>query len=184
MRCISLHSIPSLPNLILKASTSHKVAQSLNCLETLSIVSCPVTQPKKPFNILTVQTHYTLHTSHIMGINPVFNKEVVGRRGGSAPCCVSMSILPRCVSSVCRVSCIVVAHLHYTSISAQSNPIFSLRFMISYGCRSNGDMLGELGEQGAVCTESESLLSTAKHVILWRIIVALSSAHLEKVYLL
>jgi len=41
-------------------------------------------------------------------------------------------------------------------------------------------MSEELGEQGAVCTESESLLSMEKHVILRRIITALSSALLRR----
>jgi len=117
-----------------------------------------------------------------VGINPVFDKEVVGQREGGTPCCVLMSILPRCASSLSRVSCIVVACLCCTSISARSDLISSLRFMISCGCRSDGDTFGESGEQEAVCTESELLLLMAKHIILQRIITVLSSALLRKVY--
>jgi len=77
----------------------------------------------------------------------------------------------------------VVACLRCASISTQSNLISSLRFMIGCRCRSDGDEL-ESGEHGVVCTKSELLLLTEKSVILQRIIAALSSALLEKVYLL
>jgi len=52
--------------------------------------------------------------------------------------------------------------------------------MVGCGCRGDGDISEELGEQGAVCTKSESLLSMEKHVILQRIVAALSSALLRR----
>jgi len=70
--------------------------------------------------------------------------------------------------------------LRCASISARSDPNSSSIFMIGCGCGSDGDALGESGEQGAVCAESESLLSTAKRVILRRIVAALSSALLRR----
>jgi len=74
----------------------------------------------------------------------------------------------------------VVVCLRCASISAQSDPNSSLIFMISCRCRGDGDMSEELGEQGAVCAESELLLSMEKCVILWRIVAALSSALLRR----
>jgi hypothetical protein len=109
------------------------------------------------------------------GINPVFDNKAVRQRGGSAPHCVSLSTSPRCVSSVSRVSCMVIDCLCCTFISAQRDLTSSSRFMICCGCGGDGDMFRESGEQGAVCAKSESLLSMVKHIILRRIITALSS---------
>jgi len=113
------------------------------------------------------------------GIPQAFD-EVVGQREGGVPCCLSLSITPRCMSNVSRDSCMVVVCLCYASISTQSDLNLSSIFMIGCRCGGDGDMLEELGEQGAVCAESESLLSMEKHVILWRIVTALSSALLRR----
>jgi len=115
------------------------------------------------------------------GIPQVFDQEVVGQREGGIPCCLSLSITPRHVSNVSRDSCMVVVCLHCSSISTRSDLNSSLIFMIGCRCGGDGDMSGELGEQGAVCAESKSLLSMEKCIILRRIITALSSALLSTV---
>ena len=96
------------------------------------------------------------------------------------PYCLSLSTTPSRASNVSRDSCMAVVCLCYASISTQSDLNLSSIFMIGCGCGSDGDASGESGEQGAVCTESELLLSMAKHVILRRIVAALSSARLRR----
>jgi hypothetical protein len=65
-------------------------------------------------------------------------------------------------------------------VSARSNPNSSSIFIIHCRCGGDGDTSEELGEQGAVCAESESLLLMEKRVILRRIVAALSSALLRR----
>jgi len=52
--------------------------------------------------------------------------------------------------------------------------------MLSCGCGGDGGASEELGEQGVLCVESKSLLLMEKHIILQRIVTALSSALLRR----
>jgi len=91
-----------------------------------------------------------LSSSSNAGI-PVLNEKVVGWKGGCVLHYFSVSILPRHVSRVPKISCIVADHPHCTSISTWTDLSSSSWFIIGHRCRIDGDTLGELEEQETVC---------------------------------